>query len=94
MKLRRVFVATALAAVLAMPVSSFAQPQDKDDKKEEREKREGHPVIREAIRQLEHTKDELEHKAASDFHGHKAMAIKSINEALEHLHQALASDKD
>lgn len=94
MKLRRIFVATALAATLAMPLTSFAQPQDKDDKKEARERREAHPVIREAIRQLEHTKNELEHKAASDFHGHKVMAIKSINEAIEHLNQALASDKD
>ncbi len=94
MKLRRIFLATTLAATLAMPLTSFSQPQDKDDKKEAREKREGHPVIREAIHQLERTKEELEHKAAGDFHGHKAAAIKSINEAMEHLNQALASDKD
>jgi len=94
MKLHRVFAATALAAVLAIPSSSFAQPQDKDDKKEERERRESHPIIKEAISQLQHTREELEHKAASDFHGHKAAAVKSINEAIEHLNQALASDKD
>ncbi len=92
MNLRRIFVTAAMAAVLAMPMSSFALPQDKDDKHEE--KREGHPVIHEAIRQLEHTKDELEHKAAKDFHGHKALAIKSINEAIAHLNEALASDKE
>ena len=94
MKLRRVFAASALAAALALPVNALAQPQDRDDKKEEKDHREGHPVIREAIRQLEHTKDELEHKAAKDFHGHKAMAIKSINEAIHHLNEALESDKD
>jgi hypothetical protein len=90
MKLHRVFVAATLAAALAMPVTSFAKPQDRDDKKEMQEK---HPEIREAIRQLEQTKDDLEHKAASDFHGHKTAAIKSINEAIHHLREALESDK-
>ncbi len=91
MKLSRVLAATALAAALAIPSTSFAQ-MNKEEKKEERH--EAHPEIRECIRQLEQTRSDLEHKAASDFHGHKAAAIKSINEAIEHLHQALASDKD
>jgi len=90
MKLRRVFVVSALAATLALP-AAFAAPQDKDDKMEKKEK---HPEIRACIRQLERTKSDLEHKAASDFHGHKAAAIKSIDEAIEHLNQALASDKE
>jgi hypothetical protein len=35
----------------------------------------------------------LENKAASDFDGHKVAAIKSIDEAMEHLRQALQADK-
>ena len=89
MNLRRVFAVSALAAALAMP--AFALPQDKDNKMEKKEK---HPEIRECIKQLEKTKSDLEHKAAGDFHGHKAAAVKSINEAMEHLNQALQSDKD
>ena len=92
MKLQRVFAVSALAAALAMP--AFAIPQDKDDKMEKKEKMEKHPEIRECIKQLERTKFDLEHKASSDFHGHKAAAIKSINEAMEHLNQALQSDKE
>ena len=90
MKLRRFFVVSALAATLALP-AAFAVPQDRDDKREKREK---HPEIHECIKQLEKTKWDLEHKAASDFHGHKVAAIKSIDEAIEHLRQGLASDKD
>ena len=90
MKLHRMLVVSALAATLAMP-AAFAAPQDKDDKMEKKEK---HPEIRECIKQLEKTKWDLEHKAASDFHGHKVMAIKSIDEAIMHLREGLAADKD
>ena len=90
MKLRRMLVISALAATLAMP-AAFAAPQDKDDKMEKHEK---HPEIRECIKQLEKTKWDLEHKAASDFHGHKAMAIKSIDEDIAHLREGLEADKD
>jgi len=90
MKLHRVLVVSALAACLSVPVA-FAAPQDKDDKMEKKEK---HPEIRECIKQLEKTKWDLEHKAASDFHGHKVMAIKSIDEAIMHLREGMAADKD
>lgn len=90
MKLRRFFVVSALAATLALP-AAFAVPQDRDERMEKKEK---HPEIRACIKQLEKTKWDLEHKAASDFHGHKVEAIKSIDEAIEHLRQGLAADKD
>jgi len=90
MKLQRILAVSALAVTLALP-AAFAAPQDKDDKMEKKEK---HPEIRECIKQLEKTKWDLEHKAASDFHGHKAMAIKSIDEAIGHLREGLAADKD
>jgi len=94
---RNTLIATTLAAALIAPAASFAQPmgQDKDDKPkaEKKEGKEGHPVIRQSIRQLENVKRELTTKAASDFGGHKAAAIKSIDEAIEHLKQALNFDK-
>ncbi len=90
MKFHRVLVVSALAACLSVP-AAFAGPQDKDDKMEKKEK---HPEVRECIKQLQKTKWDLEHKAASDFHGHKGEAIKAIDSAIEHLNMALASDKD
>ncbi len=93
-------IAAVLASVLAIPAAAIAQPQDRDDqaapKAGAHAKRQGgetHPVIRHAIRQLETVKNELATKAASDFGGHKAEAIKSIDQAIEHLNQALAFDK-
>jgi hypothetical protein len=44
------------------------------------------------MRQLEAAKDSLQH-AAHDFGGHREAAIKSIDEALNQLNQALAYDK-
>ncbi len=53
---------------------------------------ERHPVLRASIRQLEGIKDRLE-KAPSDFGGHKAAAIESINHAMTDLRQAIEFDR-
>jgi hypothetical protein len=47
-----------------------------------------HPAIVKAINHLEATKQILQQHAANDFEGHKNKALKSIDEALEQLHQA------
>jgi len=47
-----------------------------------------HPAIVKAINHLEATKEILRQHAANDFEGHKNKALKSIDEALEQLHQA------
>ena len=62
------------------------------DRDRDQEAQEEHPVIEELIRQLEHVKDELEHKAAHDFKGHRVAAIRPIEAALRELHTALAAD--
>jgi len=54
---------------------------------------EPHPAIRRAKRMLEHTKMILGKDAAKDFGGHKAEAVKNIDEAIKHLDMALAADK-
>ncbi|PYY04462.1 MAG: hypothetical protein DMG69_30225 [Acidobacteria bacterium] len=46
-----------------------------------------------SIQQLQAVKNELTTKAASDFGGHQVAAIKSIDEAIHHLQEALAYDK-
>ncbi|HET7207614.1 MAG TPA: hypothetical protein VFI95_13640 [Terriglobales bacterium] len=103
-KLMNTLAATMLVAALAMPALSFAQSQDKDDqaarpksgarmKAERGEKAERHPVIRRSIQQLENVRRELQNQAAHDFGGHRVEAIKSIDQAIEHLNQALAFDK-
>ena len=53
---------------------------------------EKHPVLQRSIQQLENIKDHLQ-QAPSDFGGHKAAAIESINHAMNELHQAIAFDK-
>jgi hypothetical protein len=42
---------------------------------------------------LREAKGILEHKTTHDFGGHRVQAIESINQALEHLRQALEYDK-
>ena len=78
------------AAVMSMPVFAATQPQDKDDMKKGGEH---HPVIRRSLRQLQNVKQELNKDAARDFDGHRANAVKHIDEAIEELNKALESDK-
>lgn len=54
---------------------------------------EQHPVIHKAIEQLETVKSELQNQAAHDFEGHRANAIKHIDEAINQLNLALQVDK-
>jgi hypothetical protein len=93
-KLLNVVLTAVLAISFTLPAVAFAQPQDRDDHPKERaEGREEHPVIRDSIRKLKEVRNELTTKAAHDFAGHKTQAVKSIDEAIEHLNQALAADK-
>lgn len=55
-------------------------------------RREPHPYLRAARRKLEGAKQDLQ-KGATDFGGHRVAAIKSIDEALEHIRQAENYDK-
>ena len=64
---------------------AMAMLPDKDDK-------EKHPAIRDAMNHLRMAREILEKRADNDFKGHKAEAIKSIDQAMEHLRQALAAD--
>jgi len=93
-----------LATAMALPVGGFAEDQHSSspqlkrvaqdrDRDKDRGGREEHPVIEESIRQLEHVKDELEHKAAHDFKGHRVAAIRHIDQALDELYTALEVDK-
>jgi hypothetical protein len=55
------------------------------------QKGERHPEIRQAIHKLRAAKEDLE-KATRDYAGHRVKAIQAIDQALEELKQALASD--
>jgi hypothetical protein len=56
------------------------------------QRREAHPVLQRAMRQLEAVKDELQ-KAPDDFHGHKEAAIDAVTHAINELQQGVAADK-
>ena len=87
-------------AFLALPAAAHAQaaPAAKTAKRAEMKeehmeaKKEGHPELHAALKALERSRRDLE-KAASDYGGHKAEAIKSIDEAIKHLKLAEAYDK-
>jgi hypothetical protein len=97
----RVFTTRALALVLTgglllagaglLPLAGdglvpMAQAQEKKEKKER------HPHIHAAIRELREAKKELE-EAAHDFGGHRKEAIEAIDVAIKQLQQALKFDK-
>jgi hypothetical protein len=94
-KLIYAFAFLAVPAVThaqAAAANTAASAKRAEMKEERREKKEAHPEIRKAIAALERARTDLQ-KAANDFGGHKAEAIKSIDEALKHLKLADAYDK-
>ena len=52
---------------------------------------ERHPKIRQAISALEAAKNDLQN-AAHDYCGHRVEALEAVNQAIDQLNQALASD--
>ena len=98
-------VTFAAAALLALPAAAHAQATTRPDsatraaraerREEAREragKKEAHPEIRAAIRSLERAKYALEH-ASHDFGGHRADALKSLDESIKQLKLAMQYDK-
>lgn len=96
----------AAIAMLGLPAAAHAQATTHPDsarhatraerREEAREqkagKKEAHPEIRAAIRSLERAKVALEH-ASHDFGGHRADALKSVDESIKQLRLALQYDK-
>jgi len=86
----------ALAAALAMPISTFAGTSPKAPAPAPAAApvpQERHPEIHAAMAKLREAREILVQKAANDFGGHKKAATESIDKALEHLNQALNYDK-
>lgn len=98
-RLTMAFVAMLLIVALALPLATLAGPQTSGSQAPSKAAagkagaRERHPAIHQAIRQLEHAKMILQKEAARDFEGHRAKAVKEIDEALADLRLALQSDK-
>ncbi len=92
---KRLMIAVAVAALsvgIALPLVTFAVPrpaaaQDRDDR------REPHPVIREAMDKIESARTDLVKYADRDFKGHRAKAVGRLNQALEELKLALEADR-
>jgi hypothetical protein len=89
MVIRRVLLGVALLAAIAIALPNLARRGVAAAPAPE----ERHPVIRQAIGELEHTRDILVHDAARDFKGHRAEAVKHIDQALHELHEALEVDE-
>ena len=87
-------------AFLTLPSIAYAQaaPAMKSAKRAEMKEehkegmKEAHPELHAAMKALERSRKDLQ-KAASDYGGHKAEAIKSIDEAIKHLKLAEEYDK-
>lgn len=72
-------------AALAAPAAGGNWFHDRDD-------RERHPMIREAMEQLQQTRAMLSH-ADHDFGGHRVAAMHEIDEAIRQLQQAQRADR-
>lgn len=92
-------LALALAALTFVPVVGFAanpapaatpNPPQTTPGPTTQEK---HPVMRKAINQLEKVREELQNDASRDFDGHRANAVKLIDQAIQQLQQGIQSDK-
>ena len=59
--------------------------------KQNRNGKEGHPVLQNSKRQLEAIKDRLQ-KAPTDFGGHREKAVDAITHAIDELQQAIQYD--
>lgn len=81
--------ATLIPTYISARASGLPNPPAGQD---ERDRREGHPEIREAIRHLEQARESLQ-RGSHDFHGHRAKALQHTNQALKECHQALESDR-
>ncbi len=84
--LRRRVIGAVIACALLLSfvgVSTYGQGKGKG-------KGEKHAHIHKAIKDLKHTKSQLE-KAAHDYDGHRVEAIKHVDHAIDHLHKALKS---
>ena len=92
---KRLLVAVAavsLSVGIALPLVTIAVPrpvaaQDRDDR------REPHPVIKEAMGKIENAKNDLVNYADRDFKGHRTKAVIHLNQALEELKMALEADR-
>jgi len=101
-KVMGILVASAFALTLSFPMATSADPGPSPSKvptatplhmnTQDRDDRERHPEIRDAINLLNQAQDRLNH-AAHDFHGHRTKAMKHISAALEELNLALRSDR-
>jgi hypothetical protein len=86
------FVRFTLLVFTLSLVSSFAETPIPPPTKH-RAQNGPHPVICEAIKQLEHTKTTLQKDASPDPEGNRAEAVVLIEEAIEQLNLTLQPDK-
>jgi len=101
-KVMSILVASAFALALSFPMATSADPGPSPSKRptvtalhtntQDRDDRERHPEIRDAMNLLNQAQDRLSH-AAHDFHGHRTKAMKHISAAIEELNLALRSDR-
>lgn len=88
----RAQASTADSAHRTTAMSRAQRKEMREERREQAGKTEKHPEIRAAIRSLERAKADLQ-RAANDFGGHRAEALKATDEAIKHLRLALEYDK-
>lgn len=90
------FTAQAQAGTHPDSAARAERAEHRHERREEARDRKGkgeaHPQIRAAIRALERAKTDLEH-ASHDFGGHRADALRSVDESIKQLNLALEYDK-
>lgn len=87
-----IFVLSLFFGASAAVNTAMAQNGNMNRPRNERERDERHPKIRQAINALERAKDDLQ-DASHDFCGHREEALDRTNNAISQLRLALASDR-
>ena len=91
-KFYAVISAAAIVCAMTLPAAAQEKPTARIKRVQMKEEKEHHPEIAAAMNHLREAKANLEH-AAHDFGGHRANALKHVNEALEECRLALEYDK-
>lgn len=88
-----IFTAAALTCALSLPAAAQQKSTAKLKRVQLKEEKAKHPEMAAGMAHLREARENLEH-AKGDFDGHRAAALKHINEALEECRKALAADKN
>jgi hypothetical protein len=80
---------SAVQAAPQTPIATTLRPFDGDRDRDDRER---HPELRQALMALSRAKQDLQ-RGAHDYDGHRARALQLTDQAIEAVHDAMQADR-